>query len=247
GRGCRSRVPHLLVMSAKEPPFVLCAGIIVLDEVFIVDHFPPPGGKTEAREFFTVNGGCAANAAVGVARLGGRAALPGPLGGPEGADLNGDQVLAAVRCEHVGVSGCLRISGAPTPLSAIAIDGRGERMIVTYRDPRIAAAAPPDPEELVRLADVVLADNRFPNFVLPMSRGARARGFPVVLDGARPTHGRGGLFAIASPVVFSSECLRATAGTDDLADGLHRMASATPAFLAVTNGPDDVLWREGNA
>jgi len=230
-----------------EPPLVLCAGIIVLDEVFTVDAFPPPGGKTEAREFFTVNGGCAANAAVGVARLGGRAALAGPLGGPEGADLNGDRVLAAVRREHVDVRGCLRISGAPTPLSAIAIDSRGERMIVTYRDPRIAAAIPPDPEELVRSADVVLADNRFPNFVLPICKAARARGIPVVLDGDRPTHKREELFAIASHVVFSSECLRATAGADDLAEGLHRMASATPALLAVTNGPNDVLWREGNA
>jgi sugar/nucleoside kinase (ribokinase family) len=232
---------------STRAPLVLCAGIIVLDEVFTVDAFPPPGGKTEAREFFIVNGGCAANAAVAVARLGGRAALAGPLGGPEGTDVNGDRVLAAVAREHVDVSGCQRIAGAPTPLSAIAIDSRGERMIVTYRDARIAAENPLDPDNLVRSADVVLADNRFPNFVLPICKAARSRGIPVVLDADRPTHVGEELFAIATHVVFSSECLRATARSDDLAEGLHRMAGATPAFLAVTNGPNDVLWREEDA
>jgi sulfofructose kinase len=230
-------------MNAK-PPLLVCAGIIVHDEVFLVDAFPPPGGKIEAREFFTVNGGCAANAAVAVARLGGRAALAGPLGGPEGIDVNGDRVLAALIREHVDVSGCHRVAGAPTPISAIAIDSRGERMIVTYRDSRIAAAMPLDPDKLVERADVVLADNRFPHFVLPICKAARARGITVVLDADRPTHVGEELFAIATHVVFSSECLRATAGTEDLAEGLARMAEATPAFLAVTNGPHDVLWRE---
>jgi sulfofructose kinase len=230
-----------------QPPLVLCAGIIVLDEVFTVDAFPAPGGKTEAGAFFTVNGGCAANAAVAVARLGGRAALAGPLGGPEGVDRNGDLVLAALLHEHVDVSGCQRVAGAPTPISAIAIDSRGDRMIVTYRDARIAAATPLHPDRLVRGADVVLVDNRFPNFVLPICKAARARGITVVLDADRPTHIGEELFPLATHVVFSSECLRATAVTDDLAAGLARMAGATPAFLAVTNGAQDVLWRAGSA
>ena len=58
--------------SAERAPRILCAGIIVLDEVFRVDEFPQPDGKVQAREFFVVNGGCAANAAVAIARLGGR-------------------------------------------------------------------------------------------------------------------------------------------------------------------------------
>jgi sulfofructose kinase len=52
---------------------------------------------------------------------------------------------------------------------------------------------------------------------------------------------------IATHVVFSGECLRATTGTDDLAAALALVARATPSFLAVTDGPRDVLWREGEA
>ena len=156
-------------------PRVLCAGIIVLDEVFRVDEFPRNDGKVEAKAFFAVNGGCAANAAVAVARLGGRAVLAGPLGGPAGADENGDRVLAALAREAIDTSACQRVDGLATALSAIFINPRGERTIVTYRDQRIAAVTPRDPQALAGTADIVLADNRFPQFVRPICEAARRR------------------------------------------------------------------------
>src|SRR5271168_4916115 len=111
--------------STKPVPRILCAGIIVLDEVFRVEEFPKPDGKVQAKGFFVVNGGCAANAAVAIARLGGRAALAGPLGGPAGKDDNGDRVLAALNRENVDTSACQRVDGLATALSAIFIDERG--------------------------------------------------------------------------------------------------------------------------
>src|SRR4029077_7657905 len=53
------------------------------------------------------------------------------------------------------------------------------------------------------------------------------------------------LFRIATPVVFPSECLRATTGLDDLAVALARISDLTPSFLAVTQGAQDALWRDG--
>jgi sugar/nucleoside kinase (ribokinase family) len=223
-------------------PAILCTGIIVLDEVFRVESFPQPDGKVQADGFFVVNGGCAANAAVAIARLGGRAALAGPLGGPPGEDSNGDRVLAALARENVDCTGCPRIAGLSTALSAIFIDRRGDRMIVTYRDDRIADSTPADPDRLVAAADAVLADNRYPAFVRPVCVAARARGIPVVLDADRPTEITDDLFTIATHVIFSSECLRATTGLDDLGAALRRIAGSTDAFLGVTNGADDVLW-----
>src|SRR6516165_4383849 len=192
--------------SADRAPRILCAGIIVLDEVFRVDEFPQPDGKVQARGFFVVNGGCAANAAVAIARLGGRAFLAGPMGGPAGQDDNGD------------------------------------RTIITYRDERIAAAAPHEPERLVGGIDAVLADNRYPEFVRPICEAARRRNLPVILDGDRPTSEDDPLFRIASHVVFSWECLRETTGVADLGEGLLRIAAKSNAFLAVSNGPDDIVY-----
>jgi sulfofructose kinase len=226
-------------------PSILCAGIIVLDEVFRVERFPEPDGKTQAQAFFVINGGCAANAAVAIARLGGRAALAGPLGGPPGEDSNGDRVLAALAREDVDCGGCIRVPGMASPLSAIFIDARGERMIVTYRDERIANAIPANPAALVTAAGAVLADNRYPGFVRPILKAARARGLTTVLDADKPTKVEEDLFQIVTHVIFSGECLRATTGIDDLAHGLARIADATKAFLAVTDGPRDVLWLDG--
>ena len=63
-----------------------------------------------------------------------------------------------------------------------------------------------------------------------------------MLDGDRPTVEDDPLFRIASHVIFSSECLRETTGTADLAAGLQRIARRTDAFLAVSNGPDDIVF-----
>jgi len=233
--------------SHSAAPRILCAGIIVLDEVFRVAEFPQADGKVEAKEFFTVNGGCAANAAVAIARLGGRAALAGPLGGPAGDDANGDRVLAALKRENVDCSACQRVDGLATALSAIFINAHGDRTIVTYRDARIAAAVPAAPERLVATADLVLADNRFPQFVSPICDAARRRELPVVLDADKPTVEDDPLFRVASHVIFSSECLRATTGCDDLGEGLLRIAQRTGGFLAVSNGPGDILYLESGA
>ena len=228
--------------SAESAPRILCAGIIVLDEVFRVTEFPQPDGKVQATDFFVVNGGCAANAAVAIARLGARVSLAGPMGGPPGEDSNGDRVLAALARENIDYSFCPRIPGLRTALSAIFLNERGDRTIVTYRDERVATAAPADPEATVANVDAVLVDNRYPDFVQPICEAARRRKIPVVLDGDRPTVEDEALFRIATHVIFSSECLRATTGVADLAAGLRHMARHTKSFLAVSNGPNDIVF-----
>jgi sulfofructose kinase len=225
-------------------PRILCAGIIVLDEVFRVEEFPQADGKVQAKGYFVVNGGCAANAAVAIARLGGRAALAGPMGGPAGEDANGDRVLQAFAREKLDTTHCQRIDGYATALSAIFVNGKGDRTIVTYRDEHIAMAVPSDSDAIVAGADAVLADNRFPHFVQPVCEAGRRRKVPVVLDGDKATVEDDPLFHICSHVVFSAECLRATTGITDLEQGLKRIARHSDAFLAVSNGPGDIVVLE---
>jgi sugar/nucleoside kinase (ribokinase family) len=246
-RAVKGESANARLVKGATAPRVLCAGIIVLDEVFRVEEFPRNDAKVEAQEFFAVNGGCAANAAVAVARLGGRAVLAGPLGGPAGTDENGDRVLAALAREAIDTSACQRVDGLATTLAAIFINARGERTIVTYRDRRIAAVTPRDPEALARSADIVLADNCVPQFVRPICEAARRRDVRVVLDADKATVEADPLFRVATHVIFSSECLVATTGRPDLADGLAAVARHTPAFLAVSNGPDDILFIDAGA
>src|SRR5580658_3315737 len=98
-------------------PHILCAGIAVLDEVFRVEEFPPPDSKVEASEFITIGGGCAANAAVAIARLGGKVRFAAPLGGPAGEDAIGDRLVAGLESEGVDCAGCVRTRGARSSVS----------------------------------------------------------------------------------------------------------------------------------
>jgi sulfofructose kinase len=223
---------------------ILCTGIAVLDEVFRVGEFPIADTKSDASEFASVGGGCAANAAVTIARLGGRALFAGPLGGPAGKEAIGDRILAGLARENVDCSACVRVSGVPSSISAIFVNACGERTIVNHRDDRLAAALPKSVDRLVESVDVVLADNRFPEFVLPICEVACRRDIPVVLDADKPTGTDDRLFKLASHIIFSAEGLRATAGDDDLAAALAVIGRHTRSFLAVTNGPNDVIWRD---
>src|SRR6185436_21010684 len=95
---------------------VICTGIAVLDLVFRVERFPRPDVKTQASEFRTINGGNAANAAVAIARLGGRASFSGPFGGPPGTDTVGDTMLALAARENIECVDCPRVDGITSPI-----------------------------------------------------------------------------------------------------------------------------------
>ncbi len=217
---------------------ILCAGIAVLDEVFRVSAFPMPDTKVQASEFITIGGGNAANAAVAIARLGGEAYFAAPLG----VDAVGDRLVESLQREGVECVGCVRVPGARTPVSGIFVDARGDRTIANYRDHRLNDATVDDPGLLVAAVDAVVADNRFPDFVLPICRAAMARGIPVVIDADKAEDHRQPVFEAATHVIFSAQCLRAAARTDDLPLGLAQMGTLTDAFLAVTDGPHPVLW-----
>ena len=231
----------------RASPLILCAGIAVLDHVYRLERFPAPGTKTRARDFLVIGGGCAANAAVAIARLGGRARLAAPLGGPAGVDTAGDAIVVGLDRAGVDASNVVRLPGVISPTSAIIIDASGERMIVNQRDEKLSAVRAADPEELVADVDAVLADNRYADYVLPIAAAARRRGLPVVLDGDRPTRASDALLTISTHVVFAADGLRATAGIDDLGAALRRIAQHSDAFLAVTDGERGAFWLDGEA
>ena len=224
-------------------PIVLCAGIAVEDFLFRVDRFPEPGTKVQAEEMAATIGGCAANSSVTVANLGGRSRFAGPVG----TDAASQRFLDSLARIGVDASGCVRVPGGSISVSGIFIDRDGEKMVATRRGEKLAGALPPDPDALVRDISILLVDNRFPEFVEPVCKAAHERNIPVVLDADRATHLDDPLFRLATYVIFSSEALRATTGIAELPMALRRAAGAIDVFLAVTNGPDEVLWIEAGA
>ncbi|MBV8791232.1 MAG: sugar kinase, partial [Pseudolabrys sp.] len=118
-------------MANGKTPDILCAGIGVQDIVMRVEHFPDPGSKIYASDYAVTGGGCAANAAVTVARICGHARYAGPLG--DNTDDASHAIVAGLEKEHVDCSGVLRVPDGTASVSLILLDTHGEKIIVTRR------------------------------------------------------------------------------------------------------------------
>lgn len=221
------------------PPRVICLGSVVADHVFRLSEVPQPPAKAVARSYHVTLGGLAGNAAVAVARLGGRAVFWGRVG----ADENGAALAARLTEEGVDAAALRRMEGARTPVSAVLVDRTGERVTVAYRGEGLA----PDPawlplDALVE-ARALLCDPRWPEGAEAALAAARARGVPSVLDAekseARILHA---LVPLAGHAIFSTPGLGIFAPGVPLAEGLRRAAAAGAAVAAVTRGEQGVVW-----
>ncbi len=205
-----------------------------------VEKFPAPGTKIAASEFVVTGGGCAANAAVAIARLGGRVAFAGPLGGAN--DAVSERIVTDLNAEGIDCSDAVRVDGGTASVSLILLDAEGEKTIATRRGVKLGNVLPVDAGKLVADADAVLVDNRFPEFVAAVCRAARLRKIPVTIDLDHATRPDDPLLALGTYVVASTEALHDTTGLDDHGAGLKRLAEHVTGFLAVTDGPNGIHW-----
>jgi sugar/nucleoside kinase (ribokinase family) len=226
-------------------PAILCGGIAVQDILMRVQSFPAPGTKVAASDFIITGGGCAANAAVAIARLGGHAAFSGPLGNP--GDATSNRILADLAAERVDCTHVVRVPNAIASVSLILIDAQGEKTIATRRGRNLADARPAQADTAVDMIDALLVDNRFPEFVADLCRAARRRGIPAIIDGDKATTPDDPLLALGSHLIFSTEGLRGTTGIDNPATALMQLRERLDGFLSVTDGPNGVFWIEDDA
>ena len=226
----------------KNYPRILCAGGAVQDIIMRVDKFPDAGTKVQASEFLITSGGQAGNAAVAVARLGGRVSFAGPLGAKE--DEIASRILESLMREKIDCIGAIRVPGAISSVSLILVDTGGEKTIATRRDQGLSSITPEHPERAVADADAVLLDNRYPNFVTPICKAAQVRGIPRVLDLDKAAAPDDPLLMACSHVISSAEALRGSTGLKDLRAALKKLGQSFNGFLAFTDGSDGVYWLE---
>lgn len=112
---------------------VLSAGFVCGDLVLKpVDSLPPAEGNLFVQQAGLAIGGCAANAAVGFARLlaplGGRSAVAGRVG----VDPLGRLLRAALEDAGVDTANLLATPGAATALNTALVTSRGERSFYVF-------------------------------------------------------------------------------------------------------------------
>lgn len=109
---------------------VLCAGIIVADHVCTpIDHLPGPGELVTADRLLLTLGGCAANTAVDLAKMGVRSAVAGRVG----ADLFGRIVADMLRESGVNTAGLVADPHMDTSQTLIVnVAGQDRRYIHSF-------------------------------------------------------------------------------------------------------------------
>jgi sulfofructose kinase len=224
----------------KSPPRILCIGMPVRDLTFRVPGLPARGSKENATHFDEICGGNALNGAIGIARLGGRAAVCGPMG--DARETSSRYIFEKLAHEGIDTNHIVHMPGLVTPISNIMIDPSGERTIVTFRDPELWKVQLPDTDKLLDDCDAILTESRCAAFCNDLCVEARRRGIPVIVDVDRAMSLREGLLTASSHLVFSSEPLQETAGIADDGEALKKIAKLTPSFLAGTRGPQGTIW-----
>jgi sugar/nucleoside kinase (ribokinase family) len=103
---------------------IVCIGQLVADIVVRpIEKLPYPGRTEPVEDLDLLSGGCAANTAAVLAKLGAEASLVALIG----RDAFGDAALADLKRAGVDVEAVRREAAWPTSVSIVMIDPKGER------------------------------------------------------------------------------------------------------------------------
>ena len=230
------------------PRRILCIGHAALDRIYRIEAFPAEPTKVRAIEHVESGGGMAANAAVAIARLGGKAELWSRVGD----DAAGQTIKAGLKAERVDVRCVQAFDDARSSTSAIIVDDRGERLIVGQRDTGMPSSTDWLPLERVGEMHAVLGDVRWLEGLRAVFTRARKEGVPTILDadlGAREVLPE--ILALSDYAIFSRPALCEFAGhapaDPDLGPVLDRVLKLGPMHAGVTLGALGYRWHEKGA
>lgn len=212
-------------------------GMAVMDFVFDVPAFPDQAQKYRATNAVLVGGGCAANGAYAVAKLGGDAVLAARFGDDQVADL----ILSDLTASGVDVTRCHKANGGQSSFSSVLVDATGERQIVNFRGSGLTE----ETSWIAPDADAVLVDNRWPAGAATALAWAKSKGVPGVVDAEAPVDQSS--IQDASHVAFSMQGLSAFTGSNETEVGLKIAATKLDAQVCVTDGERGCFWLSDGA
>jgi sulfofructose kinase len=224
------------------PDFFACVGHASVDHHFEIEAFADEPTKTPAHSYRQIVGGMAANASVGMARLG----LPVHLIGRVGDDDAGRFIVQSLL--ELGVTSQLDIvRGSHTSVSSVIVDAQGERQIFNHRGDALSLAHPLD-TQLLQGAQAVLTDPRWGDGAAAALIWARENQVLSVLDAdVAPRQVLQRLVPLAQWAVFSQPGLSCFAPDATREVALNSALDAGAAAAMVTLGAQGVAWMHTGA
>ena len=220
---------------------IICLGMVVKDIVFYVKQIPSAPQKITAESYEDKFGGMAATASAAIAALGGNVEFWGRVGDDE----IGRNAIEAFNLRGVSTK-VKKTHNAQSPISAVIVDGAGERMLAVYPG-RLESSA--DWLELDRLKDVsaVHADFRWVEGAKKLFLAAKNLNIPRVLDAdAGDIAALKELVPFANHVIFSERGLALFTAGLELGEGLRFASQFTDGVIGVTLGDKGSLFLDND-
>jgi len=217
---------------------VLCIGHAAWDITMAVEHHPGPDEKTSACAIASGGGGPAANAAVAVARLGGRSAFAGYFG----KDVYGQLHINGLQAEGVDTGYVVR-GGAASPVSVILAKPDGSRTVINHKQDTPWLTL--DMADLSGLqAKAILFDGHEPLISLPVAEQAGRENIPLILDAGSVHRGTRELASLVDYLAASKKFALDFCGENDPYIALEKLADISPNVV-VTLGEKGLIWARG--
>lgn len=222
---------------------VLCVGAAVLDTIFRVRALPSGEGKILPYQMVQIAEGMASSAAYAIVRLGGSATLLGAVGD----DDTGRRICEDLAQAGIDTSAMTVVAGAPSALSTILVDDKGERLIVPFYDTRLHETVPEVSDDVIAGFDAVLVDVRWAVLARDVLLAARRAGIPAILDGdVAPVETLISLAEVADHIIFSEPAARSLGQAKAQTDLVRELSARFPqALVCVTFGAAGAYWMEG--
>ncbi len=222
---------------------IVVVGSINLDVAVRTVRLPQPGETLLATSSTRSGGGKGANQAVAAARAGGARTS---MIGAAGTDGDADRLLDALREDAVDVTGVRRVADQPTGFALITIDDAAENTIVVAAGANDHVRLTPEGEDVLRSADVVLAQLEIPQAVVAAAARHRRPGARLILNAAPSAPLDPDLLEQVDLLVVNEHEAADLAGEADLDTALARLVTMVPAVL-VTLGAEGarLLRRDG--
>jgi ribokinase len=164
---------------------IIVFGSLNIDLVMPVANFPKPGETVLcAADYLSRPGGKGANQAVAAARAGAKVAMVGKVGD----DAFGRRCINNLKNQSVWASG-IGISERPTGCATIAVDQRGENLVITAPGANLDATSDQMPDEVFTAKNIILTQmENAPAETFAVLARARQHGSTSILN-ASPVSG----------------------------------------------------------
>jgi len=230
-------------MAGEHPQFdVLGFGAVAVDELLLIDQYPPAESKVRVRRREQQCGGLTGTALVAAARLGARCAYVGRIGDDDLSQV----VMNRLAMEGVELAHAVRASDATPAHSTILVDRRNHTRTIFASVAGRLGADPAGPEPgLIQAASCILIDHHGGDGSLRAARLARAAGRAVVADFERRGDGPfEEVLAEVDHLVIGRRFARELSGEVDPRRAAQALWTGRRAAVVVTCGADG-CWYVG--